>query len=120
MLTPGYLRTQGTRIIDAAGRVVRLAGVNWYGFDCPSMVVGGLDHQPLGLICRQIAAMGFNHIRLPFSVKLVQSNPPITSYLDRNPGLRGKSALQIMDAVIDSAGHAGLRVVLDSHRSDAG
>jgi aryl-phospho-beta-D-glucosidase BglC (GH1 family) len=106
--------------VDAAGRTVRLAGVNWYGFDCPSMVAGGLDHQPLDSICQQIAALGFNHIRLPFSVQLVQSNPPISSHLDRNPSLRGRSALQILDAVISSAGRAGLRAVLDCHRSDAG
>jgi aryl-phospho-beta-D-glucosidase BglC (GH1 family) len=120
LLPSGYLRTQGTRIVDVTGRALRLAGVNWYGFDCPSMVAGGLDHQPLDSICRQIVTLGFNHIRLPFSVQLVQANPPVTRYLDKNPALRGKTALQIMDAVVAAAGRVGLKVVLDCHRSDAG
>src|SRR5689334_12605950 len=59
-LPSGYLRAEGSQIVGTDGLPVRLAGVNWYGFECSSMVAGGLDHQTLGGICRRIAALGFN------------------------------------------------------------
>jgi endoglucanase len=120
LIPPGYLHTSGAQILSATNRPVRLAGVNWYGMDCSGMVPGGLDHQPLDAICRQIAALGFNTIRLPFSVQAVAQNPSVRQYLGANPLLQGKSVLQIMDAVIAAAARAGLKVVLDNHRSDAG
>lgn len=120
LLPSGYLHTQGTAIVDENGHPVHLAGVNWYGFDCNSMVVGGLDHQSLDAICRLIADLGFNTIRLPFCVELVQQNPAITRYLDAEPSLQGKPALEIMDVVIAAAGNHGLKIILDSHRAAAG
>jgi endoglucanase len=119
-ISKGYLRTSGAQIVGADGRPVRLAGVNWYGFDCTGMVAGGLDHAPLDAICRRVLTLGFNVIRLPFSVQMVQQNPPITRFLGANPSLQGRTALQIMDAVIATAGRYGLKVILDNHRSDAG
>lgn len=119
-LPPGLLQTSGAQIVSASGARVRLAGVNWYGFECNSMVAGGLDKQPLDTICRLIMSLGFNTVRLPFSVQMVQQNPRITSYLDANPKLRGLTALQIMDLVINTAGKHGLKVILDNHRSSAG
>jgi aryl-phospho-beta-D-glucosidase BglC (GH1 family) len=120
LLPSGYLHTSGSRIVDAAGHPVRLMGVNWYGFDCNSMVAGGLDHQTVDFIYRQIVQLGFNSIRLPFSVQAVQDNPPITNYLDANPALQGKTVLEIMDVIIATARENGLKVILDNHRSEAG
>lgn len=120
LLPAGYLHTSGSRIVDAYGNPVRLAGVNWYGFDCSSMVAGGLDHRPLDAICQLILGLGFNTIRLPFCVQVIQDNPVITRYLDANPALQGLPALTIMDRVIAAAGTHGLKVILDSHRSEAG
>ena len=31
--TTGFFRTQGNQIIDADGRPVRIAGVNWFGLE---------------------------------------------------------------------------------------
>lgn len=120
LLPSGYLRTSGSQIVDVNGNVVRLAGVNWYGFDCSSMVVGGLDHQTVDAICQKTVSLGFNCIRLPFCVQVVASNPVIVNYLGANTGLVGKTALEIMDVVINTAGAYGLKVVLDSHRAEAG
>jgi aryl-phospho-beta-D-glucosidase BglC (GH1 family) len=120
LLPPGYLHTVGSSIVAPDGTAVRLAGVNWYGFDCNSMVVGGLDHQSLEFIVQKIADLGFNTIRLPFSDQLLMSNPPIQQYLDANPSLQGKRALDIMDLLITTAGTHGLKVILDCHRSEAG
>lgn len=120
LLPPGYLHTDGAGIVDAEDRPVQLAGVNWYGCDCSAMVVGGLDHQPLEVLCSRIVGLGFNTIRIPFCVQLVTENPVVNQYLDAEPPLVGKPALEILDAVIDAAGREGLKVILDSHRGPAG
>ncbi len=120
LLPAGYLHTSGTQIVDATNTPVRLAGVNWYGFECEGYVAGGLDHQTVDTICGQIVTLGFNTVRLPFSVELYLSNPVVTSYLDANPNLAGRHALDIMYQVIKSANAHGLKVILDNHRSEAG
>ena len=38
----GYWHTSGNQIIDSSGHVVRIAGVNWYGFETKDQVVHGL------------------------------------------------------------------------------
>ena len=119
-LPQGYLHTAGAQITASDGTPVRLAGVNWYGFECNSFVAGGLDHQTLDFICQKTVSLGFNVIRLPFSVQLVLQNPVVTSYLNANPSLQGLPALDIMGRVISTAGKYGLKVILDCHRSEAG
>ncbi len=119
-LPAGYLHTSGTDIVAADGRPVRLAGVNWYGFECESMVPGGLDANTIDEMCWLIADLGFNHVRLPYCGELVLRNPRISNGLAAMPALRGARALDVMDAVVDSAGRNGVKIVMDNHRSDAG
>jgi hypothetical protein len=38
----GYWHTGGNQILDANGKTVRLAGVNWYGFETTDEEVHGL------------------------------------------------------------------------------
>jgi hypothetical protein len=40
-------------------------------------VPGGLSYQTLDYLCRKVVNLGFNLIRLPYSVQAVQSNPRI-------------------------------------------
>jgi endoglucanase len=119
LLPDGRLHTRGARIVDRDGRRVRFAGVNWYGFETPAMVVGGLDHASLDDICGRIVELGFNMIRLPFSVEMVRRQDGVVDHLAREPSLRGRRPVEVMDRVIDAAGRHRLKVVLDSHRSDA-
>ena len=88
-LPAGYFHTRGAQILDADNNPACLAGVNWYGFECNSMVPGGLSYQTLDYICRKVVNLGFNLIRLPYSVQAVRSNPRIDNYLDANDHLRG-------------------------------
>ena len=120
LLPNGYFHTKGASIVDDTGNAVRIAGVNWYGGDCESMVVGGLDHRSIDDICSTIVSLGFNTVRLPFCVQLVHENPPITEYLDAEPSFIGKEALEIMDQVVIACGRHGLKVILDCHRGPAG
>jgi endoglucanase len=114
------LHTSGRYVVNAAGVRVKLAGVNWYGADQNQFVVEGLEVRPLPAIATTIRSLGFNVVRLPFSNQMVEQNPVVAAkYLKANPGLRGKTALQIFDATIDALVAAGLAVILDDHTSTA-
>lgn len=117
---PTPLHADGTHIADAAGYPVRLAGLNWYGFEQQDFVVGGLDYKSYMNILLMMKQGGYNSIRLPFSQQLVESNPVVKKHLGANPELAGLHALDIMDRIIAAAGALGLRVILDNHRSEAG
>lgn len=80
------LSTKGNKIVDAAGAEVRLACVNWYGAHLERYVVDGLDTQPLDNITRKIASLGFNCVRLVYSLDMVHLNPVVNaSALVANP-----------------------------------
>jgi endoglucanase len=114
------LHTDGHRIVDAQNRPLRLASVNWYGFDQKEFVAGGLDHQPLGAIVKKIKAMGFNSVRLPWANETFEKNPVLADYaVKANPQFKGKRALDVMDAVIGALAKARLMVILDNHMSRA-
>jgi endoglucanase len=114
------LHTQGTRIVDSTGRVVRVTSVNWYGFDQKEFVAGGLDHAPLAAIIAQIHAIGVNSVRLPWANETLERNPIVADYaVAANPAFKGKHAMQVMDAVIAALARAHILVVLDNHMSNA-
>lgn len=115
----GPLRTRGARILDRDGAPVRLAGVNWYGFETAAMVAGGLDVRTVDEICALVAGLGFTMVRLPFSVEMVRTDLPVTTGLDREPALRGLLPVEVMDRVVAGLERHGLAVILDGHRSDA-
>jgi endoglucanase len=122
----GYFHTSGSQIIDNAGKAIRISGINWYGFETTDEVVHGLYSQDYHTILTDIHQLGYNTIRLPFSNQMVESPivPSDISYSNAsgpiNSDLRGLNSLQIMDKVIRAAGSAGLHVILDNHRSEAG
>lgn len=112
------LKTSGQWIVDQRGHRVKLASVNWFGAESGEFVVGGLDKQPLDKLARLIRQGGFNSVRLPWSNELVERNPVVEdTYLTANPRLRGRTALSILDSVIDALGRQGIMVILDNHRS---
>ncbi len=114
------LHTAHHRIVDAQGRRVKLAGVNWYGADNIEFSVGGLAYRPLAAIAHQVKAMGFNSVRIPWSNELVEANPLVPDYARAaNPALKGKRALEVLDLTIDALAHEGLYVILDNHVSRA-
>jgi len=114
------LHTEGHRIVDAQGHSVRLTSVNWFGFDEKEYVAGGLDHAPLNAIVEQIQKIGVNSVRLPWANETLERNPPVPDYaLAANPRLKGKHALEVMDAVIAALAKAHIMVILDNHVSRA-
>src|ERR1700745_128817 len=122
----GYWRSSGNQIIDSSGQTVRIAGVNWYGFETRDEVVHGLWAQDYHTILNAIKNNGYNTVRLPYSNQMLESPivPSGISFANGggaiNTDLKGLNALQVMDKVISAAGAFGLRIILDNHRSEAG
>jgi endoglucanase len=114
------LQVSGRWIVDAKGKRFKLAAVNWYGAEEEDFVVAGLDKLPLATIAHELRALGFNAVRLPWSNQMFESDPPIgAALLSANPPLQGKTALAVLDAVIDALAFEGIVVILDDHTSDA-
>jgi endoglucanase len=114
------LHTDGHEIVDASGNRVRLTSVNWYGFDQKEYAAGGLDRAPLQSIVGEIQKLGVNSVRLPWANETLERNPLVADYaVKANPQLKGKHAMEIMDAVIDALAHAHIMVILDNHVSRA-
>jgi endoglucanase len=112
------LSTQSRYIVDTDGKRFKLAGVNWYGAESAMLVPDGLAMQPMAAIAKQTRDMGFNSVRIPFCNQLVEQNPVVAdSLVTANPELRGKTSLEVLDAVIDALSAQGLVTILDNHRS---
>ena len=119
----GYWHTSGNQILDSKNQAVRIAGINWYGFETTDEVVHGLYAQDYKSILNTIKSNGYNTVRVPFSNQMVEtpSIPTNINYSNgMNSALAGLNSLQILDQVIAYAGQIGLRIILDDHRSEAG
>ena len=116
---PGYVHTQGAKLLDSQGREVRLTGVSWFGMETPNYAPYGLANRSLGSLLDQIKTLGFNTIRLPFSNQLFDAASKPTIGGNQNSDLTGLSGLQLMDKIVQAAGQRGLRIILDRHRPDS-
>ena len=115
------LSTKGRFIVDAHGNRVRLAGVNWYGASQDHGVATGLDLVQRDRLAELIAAQGFNSVRLPFSVWMIESRDPVPSqYLTANQDLQGKNPLGVYDACVNALTKQGLIVIPNCHLLDFG
>jgi aryl-phospho-beta-D-glucosidase BglC (GH1 family) len=125
------LRTSGSKILGADGTPVRLAGVNWGGGQQDECVPYGLDKLHRAEIADRIAAMGLNHVRLPFATGGILNSggtartaPAPLARLSANPDLQGLSPWQVLQVLADelttvrvSQGKDPLYVILNNHLS---
>jgi endoglucanase len=117
----GYWHTSGNQILDANNQPVRVAGINWFGFETSNYVVHGLWARNYQDMLKQIKGLGYNTIRLPYSNQLFDAgSTPNGINFTKNPDLQGLTGLQIMDKIIGYASQIGLRIILDRHRPDSG
>ena len=117
----GYWHTSGSQILDANNQSVRIAGINWFGFETSNYVVHGLWTRNYKDMLDQISSLGYNTIRLPYSNQLFDpGSTPNGIDFNKNPDLQGLTGLQIMDKIVSYAGQKGLRIILDQHRPDSG
>jgi endoglucanase len=112
----GNWSTQGATIVDGDGDAVQIRGVNWFGFETSAAMPHGLWTRNMEQMIDQIAELGFNTIRLPFSSALLNDGvTPQGLNQQENPDLVGLTSLEVMDRFIDHAGAKGLAVILDRH-----
>lgn len=117
----GYWHTNGSQIYDSNNQAVRITGINWFGFETANYVAHGLWTRNYQDMLNQIASLGYNTIRLPFSNQLFDaSSAPNSIDYNKNPDLQGLTSLQIMDKIINYGGSIGLKFILDQHRPDSG
>lgn len=117
---PNFLSTRGNKIVDSRGNEVRITGVNWFGMETGTFAPHGLWSRNWEDMLDQIASLGFNTIRLPYSNQLFEPNSKVGEGVDfkLNPDLKGLTGLEVMDRIITGAGKRGLKVILDRHRPD--
>jgi len=59
-------------------------------------------------------------VRLPFSLEIIYTDLIVSAEaIAANPGLLGKSAMEIFDLTVESLTKAGVAVILNNHISDA-
>jgi endoglucanase len=114
------LHTEGAQIQNAQGQTVLLTGVSWSGFETQSFAPQGLNVRNYQDMLDQMAHLGFNTLRLPYSNQLLDPSSQSTGInYTLNPDLSGLQGLALMDKIVAGARKAGLCVILDRHRPDA-
>jgi endoglucanase len=117
----GFWHTNGAQLVDSTGAPVRMTGINWFGAETANYTFHGLWTRNYQDMINQIAGLGYNTLRVPFSDQLFDpGSMPNSIDQQKNPDLIGLTGLQILDKVINYAGTKGMRVFLDRHRPDSG
>ena len=112
----GFIKTLHKELVDASGCQMNLTGVNWFGFETSTYAPHGLDVRNWRDMLHQIAQLGFNTIRLPYTNQLFDpASKPLGINYRLNPDLKGLQGLALMDRIIQGAGSLGVKVILDRH-----
>lgn len=119
------LSTLGNQIVDPDGNPVPLKGVNWFGAEGENLAPHGIwgEARYWKDILAQIKEAGFNCIRLPFCLDMVNNDTVPKLYaIDylTNPEFLDLTSLQIFALIIDECTKLGLYVLLDNHRHHPG
>lgn len=117
-----WLKTNGNKIqYVSTGKTFTIRATSWFGMETETCAPHGLWSISLDQGMAQIAGMGFNTVRVPFSNECLAKKSVGSVNTALNPKLAGASTLKVMDAVVATARKYKLRVILDRHRpgSDA-
>ncbi|KZV85139.1 glycoside hydrolase [Exidia glandulosa HHB12029] len=129
------LSTQGRFVVDAAGKRFKLKSANWHGSsgtwngsgdvndDANSHsnenshnIALGLQYVAIDDMLDSFEALGINSIRLPFSNEMIHDTNPIPDdFVAANPQLKGKTPLQVYDAVVAALTARRFAVILNNH-----
>ncbi|MEU3571677.1 cellulase family glycosylhydrolase [Kitasatospora sp. NPDC036755] len=131
----GPLSTRGRYVVDARGERFKLKSANWAGAqgtwqgsgstDDPANnqagqvshnIPLGLDRVPVARLLADFRGLGINSVRLPFANAMIHDTTPVPdSAVAANPQLRGRTPLQVFDAVVAALTADGFAVVLNNH-----
>lgn len=120
-----YLHTNGSKLYDDYGNEVRMTGIAWFGLETPNYSFHGLWANRLDNILSIVSDSGFNTLRVPLSVELVNQwrkgiYPKADSLNDYiSPEMKGFTSLQVLDAAIAQCKKDGIKVMLDMHRIES-
>ncbi|HEX3028556.1 MAG TPA: cellulase family glycosylhydrolase [Clostridia bacterium] len=122
MQSDDYLHVNGNQIVDDNGNQVHLTGIAWFGLETPNYTYHGIWANSMENMLDIVADNGFNLLRAPLSVELVNQwrkgtypQPESIDYVN-NPNLKGKNSLEVFDASVAYCKKIGLKVMLDMHR----
>ncbi|MGW4381471.1 cellulase family glycosylhydrolase [Kitasatospora sp. NPDC004531] len=117
----GFWHTSGRQILDEAGNPVRIAGINWFGFETSNYVPHGLWSRDYRSMIDQMKSLGYNTIRMPYSDDIFKGTTPtsLNTSGGMNADLVGLNSLGVMDKLVGYAGSVGMKVILDRHRPDS-
>ncbi|XP_071724309.1 glycosyl hydrolase 5 family protein-like [Rutidosis leptorrhynchoides] len=130
------LSTSSRWIVDENGQRVKLACINWVSHLEP-VVAEGLNKQPVDLISKKIASMGFNCVRLTWPLYLVTNDTyssltvrqsfqghglieAIAGIQANNPSILDLPLIKAYQAVVKSLGDNNVMVILDNHLTKPG
>ncbi|TBO60901.1 glycoside hydrolase [Streptomyces kasugaensis] len=131
----GPLSTRGRYIVDADGNRFKLKAGNWSGAQGTWEGSGdvndvtnhqadqksnniplGLDRAPMARILADFHELGLNTIRLPYAEAMIKDTTAVPDgAVAANPQLRGKTPLQVIDAVVAALTADGFAVILNNH-----
>ena len=111
------LFAQKSQIVDSRGKAILLRGINWFGMEVSTHTPHGLWVRDYKQMLAHIKSLGYNLIRLPYSVEALKSSHiyGIDFSIGANAELYGKTPLEVMDLIIQEANRQGLLILLDSH-----
>jgi aryl-phospho-beta-D-glucosidase BglC (GH1 family) len=128
VVNAGYLSVKNGKLVNTNGQVIRITGVNWFGFETGNMIPHGLWARDYHGMLLQIKKLGFNTVRIPFCNAMLREDAKVNSLLtygidsmyvrekpDMNKELVGKTPIEILDEIINYAGEIGLAIMLDNH-----
>jgi hypothetical protein len=129
------LSTRGRYIVDATGSRFKLKSGNWHGASGTWLGTGdqnndanshygenshnlplGLQYVPINDILDSFEQLGINSIRLPFSNQMIHDTALVLDFqVQANPQLKGMTALQVYDAVVQALTGRGFAVIINNH-----
>jgi hypothetical protein len=116
-----WYSAKGRDIVNSAGKVVRLSGLNWFGYDTTNEIFHGLWAQNIHTLVKQVAERGFNCFRVPVSAKLLhdwkaeKAKTDWPNNPDVNKELVGLSNLQVFEIFMADLKKYRLKMFIDIH-----
>ncbi len=113
-----------TKLRDSHGNLVRLTGVNWFGFETKNQVPFGLWSNSYKDVLQKIKDTGFNMVRIPYTdaiiddyrgSKTIQLGNVDISLTLNNDLTATQTPLDLLDKIVAHARTLGLKIILDSH-----